>query len=90
MDRISKVLFGLMVLAAAACGFADAKPAAASRKVWDLPAHVTCFSGGVIFYEGDSEGTVEHFYRSEGVFFTEKDTHAFMRVNGDCTVRSLP
>ena len=48
--------------------------------------HITCFSGGVMIYDGYSTGIVE---KSSSDFFYLRDraTGKFVAINGDCIVR---
>lgn len=49
-------------------------------------AEVTCYSGGVVIYEGKSTGKVATTHGSDGWEFKDAKTGKFVRVSGDCVV----
>ena len=52
------------------------------------PGHITCYSGGKVFYEGDSTGKISTEHSSDGWFFKEKSTGNLIRVSGACLIRN--
>ena len=52
------------------------------------PGHITCYSGGVVFYQGDSTGKISTEHSSDGWFFKEKGTGDLIRVSGQCLIRN--
>jgi hypothetical protein len=49
-------------------------------------ARVTCYSGGVMFFDACSSGKVHSESSSDGYFFSEKETRWPVEVAGDCTI----
>ena len=49
-------------------------------------AHIKCWSGGVVFYDGDSEGKVMNAFNSDGYKFMDAKTHQLTQVSGNCLV----
>lgn len=54
------------------------------------PARITCYSGGVVVYEGNSTGVVHATAQSDGWEFKEAKSGNLVRVSGTCVVRSKP
>lgn len=52
------------------------------------PAHVRCYSGGQLFYEGDSTGKVASLDKSDGWEFKDAKTGKLVRVSGPCVVEN--
>jgi hypothetical protein len=52
------------------------------------PAHITCWSGTLKTYEGDSTGRVAATNHSDGWEFREAGTGKFVRVSGACLVKN--
>lgn len=50
--------------------------------------HITCYSDGKVFYEGDSTGKISSENNSDGWFFKEKGTDSLIRVSGACLIRN--
>lgn len=50
------------------------------------PGKVTCYSGGVIIYEGSSTGAINNEESSDGWYFRDAKTKDLVRVTGDCIV----
>jgi len=50
--------------------------------------HVTCYSGGKIIYDGDSDGKIMSENGSDGWYFMEKSTGRLVRVSGDCLIKN--
>lgn len=50
-------------------------------------AHVTCYSGGKVIYDGYSTGKVASEENSDGYFFKDKKTRQFVEVSGNCIIR---
>lgn len=50
-------------------------------------AHVTCYSGGEVIYDGYSTGKVASEEHSDGYFFKDKKTKQFVEVSGNCIIR---
>lgn len=64
----------------------------ASRAHWSQlgdEAHIQCFSGGQVVYDGTSTGKVAASKSGAGVFFKEKESGKFVRLYADCIVKSL-
>lgn len=51
-------------------------------------AHVTCYSGKMITYEGDSSGKVAAEKQSDGWYFEDDKTGQLIRVSGACVIRN--
>lgn len=52
------------------------------------PAHVTCYSGGQVIYDGQSTGKVSTEHQSDGWYFEDAATHRLVRISGTCVVRN--
>ena len=52
------------------------------------PAHIRCYSGGMLFYEGNSTGKVSATKGSDGWEFKDAETGKFVRVSGSCLVEN--
>lgn len=50
------------------------------------PGHVTCYSGGVVIYDGDSSGVIATEGQSDGWFWQDAKTRKLIRVSGTCVV----
>jgi hypothetical protein len=50
------------------------------------PAHIQCYSGGALIYDGYSTGKVSSEDSSDGYFFKDRDTGKFMMVSGNCVM----
>lgn len=52
------------------------------------PGHVTCYSGQMVIYEGDSTGKIQTVRNSDGWEFKDAATGKFIRVSGPCVIRN--
>lgn len=66
------------------CGCTDAT--IGKFKALGDSAHVTCFSGGKLIYEGCSTGKVKSESSSDGYYFQDKRTKKVMEVSGNCVI----
>lgn len=48
-------------------------------------AHVLCYSGGELIFDGHSTGAIGNSETTDGYFFKQADG-SFVTVNGDCVV----
>jgi len=78
--------FVMILMAILMCGCTDAV-LAGYTSLGD-PAEVTCYSGGVVTYDGISTGKVASTAQSDGWEFVDSETNKFMRVSGDCIVQN--
>ena len=76
--------FLFLVLLLAGCSDTER----ASFSAWGAPGHITCYSGGQVFYEGDSTGKIQTVDKSDGWEFKEKGTDKFVRVSGACVIKN--
>ena len=53
-------------------------------------AHVECYSGGKLIYEGVSSGKISSEQNSDGYNFVDKETGKFMEVSGNCVITYDP
>lgn len=81
--KIAMVSMGVVLLAA--CTDADM----AHMSQFNDPAHVQCFSGGKVVYDGHSTGKIQSNQSEDGLFFKEKESGKFVRLYADCVVRTL-
>ena len=51
------------------------------------PANVTCYSGGVVVFEGRSTGKVSSSTSSDGYLFRDASTRRLTEVSGDCVLQ---
>lgn len=51
------------------------------------PAHITCYSGGKVYYDGHSTGKVQTTHNSDGWEFMDATDRKLVRVSGQCVVR---
>lgn len=51
-------------------------------------ADVTCYSAGVVIYEGRSTGRVESESQSDGWVFEEKGSGKLVRITADCVIKN--
>ena len=49
-------------------------------------AHVTCYSGTLIIYDGYSTGKVTSPENSDGYYFVDKATKKLKEVSGNCVI----
>lgn len=80
-----KINFGLIILAALSVGcVTDAE--IAKFTAYGNQTSVTCYSGGVVIYDGISTGRVKSPERSDGWQFMDLETGMLMEVSGDCII----
>jgi hypothetical protein len=58
----------------------------ASIGSYGSPAHIKCFSGSTVIYEGDSTGKVATVQGSDGWEFKDATNGHFIRVSGPCVI----
>jgi hypothetical protein len=51
-------------------------------------AHITCYSGDKVTYDGISTGKVSTVTHSDGWQFKDSKTGKFMRVSGPCVIEN--
>lgn len=51
-------------------------------------AHIKCWSGGKLIYEGDSTGRIATTRGSDGWEFKDAKTGKFIRVSGQCVIEN--
>jgi len=51
-------------------------------------AHIRCYSGSLLIYEGDSTGKVATERNSDGWFFKDAKSGKLMRISGSCVVEN--
>ena len=49
-------------------------------------AHIKCYSGGTLIYEGSSTGKVSSEQNSDGYFFRDKEDGKLKEVSGNCVI----
>lgn len=49
-------------------------------------AHVKCYSGGQVIYDGYSTGKILSEESSDGYYFRDKETDLLMEVSGNCVI----
>jgi hypothetical protein len=83
-----KLLLGsvtvLGLLSLGACSNADM----AQMGAMGSPAHIQCFSGGVLILDATSTGKVSTENESDGWYFEDAATHRLVRVSGDCVIKN--
>lgn len=80
-------VLGVMLMAMALVACTDADMAHMSQ-LGDA-AHVQCFSGGQVIYDGHSTGKIQSNQSEDGLYFREKESGKFVRLYADCVVKSL-
>lgn len=50
------------------------------------PAHIKCYSGNIVIFEGDSTGRISTVQNSDGWEFMDAKTNKFVRVSGPCVI----
>ena len=60
----------------------------ASFNSYGNAAHIRCYSGGVLIYEGDSTGRVATTSESDGWEWKDDKTGKFVRVSGTCIIEN--
>lgn len=79
-----KKLFAFVILFMVGCTDAEI----ASITALGEEAHIQCFSGGQVSYDGISTGKVVTLNGSDGWQFKEKATGDLIRISGDCVIRN--
>ena len=49
-------------------------------------AHIKCYSGGEVIYNGYSTGKIKSEEGSDGYYFRDKETKLLMEVSGSCVI----
>lgn len=49
-------------------------------------AHIKCWSGGSVIYDGHSTGKVASEAQSDGYFFKDRETGKLKEVSGNCDI----
>jgi hypothetical protein len=52
------------------------------------PSHIKCYSGGEVFYEGDSTGVIQTVSENDGWQFKDAKTGKLVRVSGACVIEN--
>lgn len=52
-------------------------------------AHIKCYSGGVLIYDGESSGKVQSESSSDGYYFVPKGNSMPIEISGDCKIQYL-
>ena len=78
--------FMMIFLVVLMCGCTDAMYGGLTS--YGSAAEVTCYSGGIVTYDGISTGKVVATSQSDGWEFVDSKTNKFMRVSGDCIVQN--
>lgn len=60
----------------------------ASMEALGSPAHVICYSGGQVIYDGKSTGKVSPEEKSDGWLFKDAKTGRLVRLSGDCVIEN--
>lgn len=47
-------------------------------------AHIKCYSGGQLIYEGDATGKILSEKESDGYYFRDKATDKLIEISADC------
>lgn len=79
----SVVLLIITSILLTACNSSRAK---IGNTLSDASAHITCYSGGKIIYDGNSEGKPFSEKGSDGYFFRDSSTRKLMEVSGQCVI----
>jgi hypothetical protein len=58
----------------------------ASLGAYGSAAHIKCWSGTQVIYEGDSTGRISTVSQSDGWEFRDAKTGKFTRVSGPCVI----
>lgn len=84
MKLMVLTLTALVMLAVSAC--TDVQRA--SLGAFGDAATITCYSGGRVFYQGQSTGRVKATDNSDGWEFKDAKTGKFVRLSGSCVVEN--
>lgn len=79
---MKKVLGLLVLLSLTGCSNANM----AAMSAWGKVHKVTCYSGGVLIYQGETTGKIENEQGSDGYYFQDDKTHLFVTVSGNCVI----
>ena len=60
----------------------------ASMGAYGNPGRITCYSGGIVIYDGRSTGRIETVANSDGWEFKDAATGHFIRVSGPCVIEN--
>lgn len=84
--RLAFLATGAMAVALMGC--TDAQRA----KIGGLgsEAHVKCWSGGVVIYDGYSTGKVSNEEHSDGYYFRDRADGKLKEVSGNCIIEYKP
>lgn len=74
-------ILSFLLLSTSACDSTVAK-----LEAFGGSAHVTCYSGTEVIYEGFSSGKVLSEEGSDGYFFRDSKTGRAMEVSGNCVI----
>ena len=78
------VLLGAFVLSLDGCSNAEM----AQWTALGSDAHIVCYSGTLVTYDGYSSGKVSTEHGSDGWFFKDKKTGHLMRISGACVIEN--
>jgi len=84
MNKFKMLIAAMLVTALSSCTDATFESYAAYGDQFK----VTCWSGGKISYSGMSTGKVMSLEASDGWQFKEQGTNKFVRISGDCIIRT--
>lgn len=80
MKRIAMMV--ALALTLAACTDTDR----ASIGAYGSSGHITCYSGNITTFDGDSTGRIQTVDRSDGWEFKDAKTNRFKRISGACVI----
>lgn len=78
------VLFLVLAACILLAGCTDAT--VGKLKALGSSAHIECYSGGTLIYDGRSTGKVKSETNSDGYFFVDRETGLPMEVSGNCVI----
>jgi hypothetical protein len=55
-------------------------------KALGASAHVKCYSGDTVIYDGYSTGKISNSQQSDGFYFIDKATNGMVEVSGNCVI----
>ena len=53
------------------------------------PAHIRCYSCGILIYEGNSTGKVKYKYLTGSYYFKDAKDRKLKEVSGNCVIEYL-